>query len=46
MECDHTLVKNRMVSEEITDVKANLLNVSSSVSQISKALLMANKLIY
>lgn len=46
MECDYILVKNRMVSEEIIDVKVNLLNVSFFVFQISKVLFMVNKFIY
>lgn len=46
MEYDNALVDNRMVNKEIPDVKVNLLNVSSSISQIIKALLMANKFIY
>lgn len=46
MECDTTLGKNRILSKKIIDVKVNLLNVSSSTSQIINTLLMMNKLIY
>lgn len=46
MERDNSLVNKRAVSKDIFDVKVNLLNVSPSISQIIKALLMANKLIY
>lgn len=43
MECDNTLVNNRLVSKEIFDVEVNLLNVSPSISQKIKALLMEDK---
>ena len=36
----------RMLSKEIPDAKVNLLNVNSSISQIMKSFVMANKLIY
>ena len=36
----------RMLSKEIPDAKVNLLNVSSSISQIMKSFVMANKLIH
>lgn len=45
MECDNSLVNNAVVSKDIFDAKVNLLNVSPSISQIIKALLMVNKLI-
>lgn len=44
VECDNILVN--ILVNEILDVKVNLLNASSPVSQIIKSLLMANKLIY
>lgn len=44
MECDNILVN--ILVNEILDVKVNLLNASSPISQIIKSLLMANKLIY
>ena len=44
MECDNILVN--ILVNEILDVKVNLLNVSSPISQVIKSLLMANKLIY
>lgn len=45
MECDNTLVNNRVVSKEIFDFEVNLLNASPSISQKIKALLMEDKLI-
>lgn len=45
MECDNTLLNNGVVSKGITDAKVNLLNVSSSIFQIIKALFMVKKLI-
>lgn len=44
VECDNILVN--ILVNEILDVKVNLLNASSPISQIIKSLLMANKLIY
>ena len=46
IEVCHDVLKEKKTESEDTTAKVNLLNVSSSISQIMKSFVMANKFIY